>query len=109
LELEIKKTKPNGASTKLPPVQKPCEKMAEAIVMNGGKRRQVVEVCADPACRIHHPNTPSPLDWVFFPGPSRPTERLQHQPDTENPNVHPASTRADKVRMEAWRSVQHGI
>ena len=32
---------------------------------------------------------------VFFPGPSRPTERLQHQPDTENPNVHPASTKAD--------------
>jgi hypothetical protein len=34
-------------------------------------------------------------DCVFFPGPSRPTERLQHQPDTENPNVHPASTRAE--------------
>ena len=32
---------------------------------------------------------------VFFPGPSRPTERLQHQPDTENPNAHPASTKAD--------------
>ena len=29
-------------------------------------------------------------DCVFFPGPSRPTERLKHQPDTENPNVHPA-------------------
>ncbi len=40
--------------------QKPCEKMAEAIVMDGGKRGQVVKVCADPACRIHHPNTPSP-------------------------------------------------
>jgi ParB family chromosome partitioning protein len=34
--------------------------MAEAIVMDGGKRGQVVEVCADPACRVHHPNTPSP-------------------------------------------------
>jgi ParB family chromosome partitioning protein len=60
VELEIKKTKPNGASTKLPPVQKPCEKMTEAIVMDGGKRGQVVKVCADPTCRIHHPNTPSP-------------------------------------------------
>jgi ParB family chromosome partitioning protein len=59
VELEIKKIKSNGASTKLPPVQKPCEKMAEANVMEGGKRGQVVKVCADPACRIHHPNTPS--------------------------------------------------
>jgi ParB family chromosome partitioning protein len=34
--------------------------MAEAIVMDGGKRGQVVKVCADPTCRVHHPNTPSP-------------------------------------------------
>jgi len=59
VELEIKKPKANGASTKLPANQKPCDKMAEAIVMDGGKRGQVVKVCADPACRIHHPNTPS--------------------------------------------------
>ena len=59
VELEIKKPKPNGGS-KLPAVQKPCDKMTEAIVMDGGKRGQVVKVCADPACRIHHPNTPSP-------------------------------------------------
>jgi ParB family chromosome partitioning protein len=60
VELEIKKPKANGASTKLPANQKPCEKMAEAIVMDGGKRGQVVKVCADPACRVHHPDTPSP-------------------------------------------------
>jgi ParB family chromosome partitioning protein len=60
VELEIKKPKANGASTKLSANQKPCEKMAEAIVMDGGKRGQVVKVCADPACRIHHTNTPSP-------------------------------------------------
>jgi ParB family chromosome partitioning protein len=60
VELEVKKQKANGASTKLPANQKPCEKMAEAIVMDGGKRGQVVKVCADPVCRIHHPNTPSP-------------------------------------------------
>jgi ParB family chromosome partitioning protein len=59
VELEIKKAKPNGAS-KLSPVQKPCDKMTEAVVMDGGKRGQVVKVCADPTCRIHHPNTPSP-------------------------------------------------
>ncbi len=60
VELEIKKPKPNAASTKLSANQKPCEKMAEAIVMDGGKRGQVVKVCADPTCRTHHPNTPSP-------------------------------------------------
>jgi ParB family chromosome partitioning protein len=60
VQLEIKKPKPNGASTKLPANQKACEKMTEAIVMDGGKRGQVVKVCADPACRIHHPNAPSP-------------------------------------------------
>jgi ParB family chromosome partitioning protein len=60
VELEIKKPKANGGNTKLSACQKPCEKMAEAIVMDGGKRGQVVKVCADPACRVHHPNTPSP-------------------------------------------------
>jgi len=60
VELEIKKPKLNGASTKLPAYQKPCDKMGEAIVMDGGKRGQVVKVCADPTCRVHHPNTPSP-------------------------------------------------
>jgi len=28
--------------------------------MDGGKRGQVVKVCADPACHVHHPDTPSP-------------------------------------------------
>jgi ParB family chromosome partitioning protein len=60
VELEIKKPKPNGACSKLSAVQKPCDKMTEAIVMDGGKRGQVINVCADPACRVHHPNTPSP-------------------------------------------------
>jgi ParB family transcriptional regulator, chromosome partitioning protein len=60
VELEIKKAKANGTAAKLPPAQKPCDKMAEAIVMDGGKRGQTVKVCADPNCRVHHPNTPSP-------------------------------------------------
>src|SRR5437879_1982066 len=60
VELEIRKPKPNGATTKLPANQKPCDKMSEAIVMDGGKRGQVFKVYADPACRTHHPNTPSP-------------------------------------------------
>jgi hypothetical protein len=40
--LEIKKAKVNGTASKLPPAQKPCDKMAEAIVMDGGKRGQTV-------------------------------------------------------------------
>lgn len=49
VELQIKKAKTNGAVTKLSSAQKPCEKMTEAIVMDGGKRGQIVKVCADPA------------------------------------------------------------
>jgi ParB family chromosome partitioning protein len=71
VELEIKKPKANGATCKLSANQKPCEKMAEAIVMDGGKRGLVVKVCADPTCRVHHPNTPSPqqVERDAFPIP----------------------------------------
>src|SRR5438105_5972056 len=34
--------------------------MTEAIVTDGGKRGQLVNVCADPTCRVHHPHAPSP-------------------------------------------------
>ena len=60
VELEVKRTKPNGSAAKLSPAQKPCEKMSEAIVMDGGKRGQIVKVCSDPNCRVHHPDRPSP-------------------------------------------------
>jgi ParB family chromosome partitioning protein len=60
VELQIKKAKTNGSATKQPPIQKPCDKMTEAIVMDGGNRGQTIKVCADPACRVHHPDTPSP-------------------------------------------------
>jgi hypothetical protein len=33
--------------------------------------------------------------------PWRLTERLQQQPDAENADVHPASTSAESVRIEA--------
>lgn len=58
VELEIKKAKVNGIASKLPAAQKPCDKMAEAIVMDGGKRGQTVEVCADPDCRIQRLDQP---------------------------------------------------
>jgi hypothetical protein len=59
VELEIKKAKVNGTASKLPAAQKPCDEMAEAIVMDGGKRGQTVEVCADPDFRVHLSDTPT--------------------------------------------------
>ena len=60
VELQIKKPRANGSTAKQPAIQQPCDKMTEAIVMDGGTRGQIVKVCADPNCRVHHPNTPSP-------------------------------------------------
>jgi ParB family transcriptional regulator, chromosome partitioning protein len=60
MELEVKKVKANGAVSKPAPYQKPCEKMTEAVVMDGGRRGELVKVCADLSCRVHHPDTPSP-------------------------------------------------
>ena len=60
LELQIKKARTNGERAKLSAFQKPCDKMTEAIVTDGGKRGHIVKVCPDPACRVHHPDAPSP-------------------------------------------------
>ncbi|HKW17060.1 MAG TPA: ParB/RepB/Spo0J family partition protein [Terriglobales bacterium] len=59
LELDLKRAKLANQATKANPAQRTCEKMADAIVMDGGRRGQTVKVCADPACRIHHGNHPS--------------------------------------------------
>ncbi len=61
VELQIKKAKPNGSAAKQPAIQKPCEKMTDAIVMDGGTRGQIVKICADPNCKVHHGDRPSPL------------------------------------------------
>ena len=60
VELQIKKPKANGSAAKQPAIQKPCEKMTDAIVADGGNRGQIVKVCADPNCRVHHGDRPSP-------------------------------------------------
>ena len=60
VELEIKKAKTNGTGSRVAPQQKPCQKMTEAVVMDGGRRGVLVKVCADLSCRVHHPDTPSP-------------------------------------------------
>jgi len=62
VELKLRKTKTSNQTAKAAPAQKPCEKMTEAIVMDGGKRGQIVTVCADPDCRTHHGNRPSPQE-----------------------------------------------
>src|SRR5271166_3542499 len=59
VELELKKSKTQNPAAKALPAQKPCEKMTEAIVTDGGKRGQIVKVCADPNCRGHHSDKPS--------------------------------------------------
>jgi hypothetical protein len=60
VELELRKTRTQSQTAKANPAQKPCEKMTEAIVMDGGKRGQIVKVCADSSCRTHYGNRPSP-------------------------------------------------
>jgi ParB family chromosome partitioning protein len=60
VEIEIRKAKSNGTGSKSAPYQKPCEKMTEAVVMDGGRRGELIKVCANLSCRVHHPDTPSP-------------------------------------------------
>ncbi|HKW18907.1 MAG TPA: ParB/RepB/Spo0J family partition protein [Terriglobales bacterium] len=60
VELDLKRAK--QANPAKNPTQRTCEKMTDAIVMDGGRRGQTVKVCADPACRIHHSHGPSPQE-----------------------------------------------
>lgn len=62
VELDPKRPKSKTQAAKANPAQRSCEKMADAIVMDGGKRGEIVKVCADPSCRIHHGNRPSPQE-----------------------------------------------
>ena len=59
VELELRKGKSQSQAAKVNPAQRPCDKMTEAIVTDGGKRGQIVKVCADPNCRVHHGDKPS--------------------------------------------------
>src|SRR6185437_876016 len=58
VELDIRK--PANGKVKPSPCQKVCEKTVDAIVVDGGRRGQTLKICADPACRVHYPNQPSP-------------------------------------------------
>jgi ParB family transcriptional regulator, chromosome partitioning protein len=59
VELQVKK-RPD--SSKLSPEQKPCRNMAEAIFSDGGRKGQIVKVCADANCKVHRPDSPKPED-----------------------------------------------
>ncbi len=61
VELDVRRAKLANPA-KANPAQRTCEKMTDAIVMDGGRRGQTVKVCADPACRIHHSHGPSPQE-----------------------------------------------
>jgi ParB family chromosome partitioning protein len=60
VELQVKKARTGNERVKLPPFQKSCQSMTDAIVMDGGKRGNIVKVCSDPACRVHQGDRPSP-------------------------------------------------
>src|SRR5258707_15035803 len=60
VELEIKKAKINGTGSKVAPYQKPCEKITEAVVMDGGRRDELGKVWANLSCRVHHPDVAWP-------------------------------------------------
>ena len=57
VELDIRKTG-NGRTT-ASPFQKVCSETVEAIVVDGGRRGQMVKICPDTGCRVHHPNAPT--------------------------------------------------
>jgi hypothetical protein len=42
---------------KVPPERKKCPHMTKAIVVEGGNRGHIVDVCADPGCETHHAET----------------------------------------------------
>lgn len=58
LELDIKK--PANGKSKLSPYQRVCEKTVDAIIVDGSRRGQTVKICAEPSCRVHRSNQPSP-------------------------------------------------
>jgi hypothetical protein len=52
VELHVKKPKANGSTAKLPPAQKPCESMTDAMVMDGGNRGHIAKVPVVNSCSL---------------------------------------------------------
>jgi ParB family chromosome partitioning protein len=59
VELQVKK-RPEGGTPSAE--QKPCRSMTEAIFSDGGRKGQVIKVCVDANCKVHHPDAPKPED-----------------------------------------------
>lgn len=59
VELQVKKQLQGGKPSS---EQKPCRSMTEAIFSDGGRKGQVIKVCADANCKVHHPDAPKPED-----------------------------------------------
>ncbi len=57
IELQVKKRPDNS---KAAPEQKPCRSMAEAIFHDGTRKGQIIKVCADRNCQVHHSDSPKP-------------------------------------------------
>lgn len=47
----------NGNSGKATPIHKRCAHLAKGIIVEGGSRGQVLTICAEPSCTVHHAQT----------------------------------------------------
>ena len=47
----------NGNSGKATPIHKRCAHLAKGIIVEGGSRGQILTICAEPSCTVHHAQT----------------------------------------------------
>lgn len=47
----------NGNSGKATPIHKRCAHLAKGIIVEGGSRGQILTICAEPSCTVHHVQT----------------------------------------------------
>jgi ParB family transcriptional regulator, chromosome partitioning protein len=53
--VEIVVAKPNKkAKNQLMPAQKKCPHLSEGLIVDGGNRGQVLTICSEPTCPVHH-------------------------------------------------------
>jgi hypothetical protein len=47
----------NGSSGKTTPIYKRCAHLAKGIIVEGGSRGQILTICAELSCTVHHAHT----------------------------------------------------
>jgi ParB family chromosome partitioning protein len=47
----------NGSSGKATPIHKRCAHLSKGIIVEGGSRGQILSICAEPSCAVHHAQT----------------------------------------------------